>query len=83
MSQTIDVTGLPPEAVLAVEVLVSVLRGEAKPGGEIPSRYWPDGPRDEATRKWVQQFQAWAERHPVRETMIDDDRGSIYDRSRE
>ena len=56
--QTIDVTGLPEEAVRAVESLVTLLRDRMPPaGGPAP---FPS--RDE----WVRAIRAWAASHPPR-----------------
>lgn len=74
----IDTTGLVPEAVVAVEVLVHVLRGDARRGIVFQSRYWPGGLPDEATKAWIESFRVWSENHPVWETLIDDDRETIY-----
>lgn len=66
--QTIDVTGLSPEAVRAVESFVGLLR----PKGEIrsPNVDDPDG--------WVKSLRKWAESQPTRATAFDDGRESIY-----
>ena len=77
MSQTIDVTGLSPDAIRAVEVLVGILREKATPVGEPHSPTRP-GPPEETPEQWVARFRAWCESHPKRDVLIDDDRESIY-----
>ena len=83
MPQTIDVTGLPPEAVRAVEVLVVMLREKATPASGSQPSYWPGPPPGETAEEWIARMRAWSESHPKRDIVIDDDRGSIYDRSTE
>ena len=80
MQQTIDVSGLTPEAVKAVERIVDVLR-ENPPSSATGSTYWPGPPPGETAEQWIARFSAWTESHPKRDIVIDDDRGSIYDRS--
>ena len=85
MPQTIDVTGLPPDAIRAVEVLVSLLRAKAEPETTpAPSLRLPNGPGPLGDpEEWVKWWYAWCDSHPKRDIEIDDDRGSIYDRSTE
>ncbi|MBY0514399.1 MAG: hypothetical protein K2P78_10860 [Gemmataceae bacterium] len=79
MTQTIDVTGLSPEAVRVVEEVVGLLRG--RPAAATPPPYWPGPPQGETAEEWVTRFRTWAASHPKRDIVIDDDRDSIYDRS--
>jgi hypothetical protein len=83
--QTIDVTGLSPEAVRAVQALVETFRKQAAqpavPPAAPASTYWPGPPPGETAEEWIARLRAWAESHPKRDIEIDDDRGSIYDRS--
>jgi hypothetical protein len=70
MTRTIDVTGLPEEAIHAVESLVSVLRGRA----ESPDKRVPFSSREE----WVKAIRAWAGNHCPQATAADWSRESIY-----
>lgn len=70
--RTIDVTGLPDEAIRAVELLVSHLRGhqqQERLGGttQFSSR-----------EEWARATEQWAEGHPKRDTLADDSREAIY-----
>jgi hypothetical protein len=68
--RTIDVTGLPEEAVHAVESLVSQLRGEfPRFGGAITFA---------SHEAWSRALHEWIESHPRRGTLADDSRESIY-----
>lgn len=58
MSQTIDITGLTPDGVRAVESLVGLLRNQSAPPTIAP-------PPDETREEWVKRFQAWVESHAV------------------
>jgi hypothetical protein len=70
--QTIDVTGLSAEAVQAVEVLVSQLKGQQQADqqdaiGSLPSY-----------EAWSKALREWVDSHPRRDTLADDSRESIY-----
>jgi hypothetical protein len=65
----IDVTGLPEEAIRAVESVVSVLRGQPGTAG---------GPTHSSREEWAEAIQAWAENHPRIQKPADDSRESIY-----
>jgi hypothetical protein len=69
--RSIDVTGLPEEAIRAVELLVSLLRGQQQDrlGGttQFSSR-----------EEWARATEQWAEGHPKRDTLADDSREAIY-----
>lgn len=69
--RSVDVTGLPGEAVRAVELLVSQFRVQqpARLGGTTPFS---------SRQEWAEAARAWAESHPARETPADDSRESIY-----
>jgi hypothetical protein len=68
-TRSIDVTGLPEEAVRAVELYVSQLRSQQVAG--VPSAF--------ASRaEWAKAVRQWAESHPRRETLADDSRETIY-----
>ena len=69
MSQTIDVTGLPPEAVTVVESLVNLLRSR-----DIPAPTPQTDPE-----AWSRALRRWAESHPKRDIVIDDSRATIYE----
>lgn len=72
-ARSIDVTGLPEDAVRAVELLVSQLRGQPYPPGErggiasFPSY-----------ESWSKALREWAGSHPKRDTLADDSRETIY-----
>src|SRR5262245_51325869 len=75
-SRSIDVTGLPEEAIRAVELLVSHLRGQgaARPSGAFSSY-----------EEWAKEFHAWMEEVAARAGryppgfMVDDSRETIYE----
>ena len=76
MQQPIDVSGLPPESVRAVNNLVDVLREPAKHVDAdavegIPPSQWP-------YEEWYKWFRAWIDSHEKREITIDDSREKIY-----
>lgn len=80
MPQTIDVTGLPPEAIRVVESLVGMLR--KSPPEEAPQPTSNNVPPSQLPyEEWAKWFRAWVDSHPKRDIVIDDDRESIYDRS--
>jgi hypothetical protein len=72
-ARSIDVTGLPDDAVRAVELLVSQLRAHQPPPtergrtGSFPSY-----------EEWSKALREWAGSHPKRETLADDSREMIY-----
>lgn len=67
--RSIDVTGLPEEAVRDVERYVAQLRGRQV--AAVPAQF----PSREA---WAQAVRRWAECHPRRDTLADDSRETIY-----
>ena len=68
-TRSIDVTGLPEEAIRAVQSVVSLLRTpQAGSGPGFASR-----------DAWVQAIRRWAESHPKQATDADWSRESIYD----
>lgn len=66
MSQTIDVTGLPPEAIRAVESLVGLLRAR------------PDAAPAASAEEWIKALREWASSHPRQTHYVDDSREAIY-----
>ena len=64
----IDVTGLPEEAIRALQSVISVLRGQA--GAESPSFA--------SREEWAKAIKQWAESHPQIDKPADDSRESIY-----
>ena len=69
--RSIDVTGLPDEAVAAVERLVALLK-QAPPGqGGLPASF---SSRDE----WRKAIRDWADSQQPRNTSADWDRDGIY-----
>jgi hypothetical protein len=79
MAQTIDVTGLSPEAVRVVETLVGMLREKANPADAIPPHTGAVPPSQLPYEEWVKWFRAWCESHPKRDIVIDDSRETIYE----
>ncbi len=69
LPRTIDVTGLPEEAIRAVESLVGLLRGRASlaPVSPFSSR-----------QEWIQAIRAWAGSHEPQALGADWSRESIY-----
>jgi len=67
--RSIDVTGLPEEAVQAVEALVSQLRGQTTTQG---------GASFSSREEWVKAIRAWAASHQPEATSADWSRESIY-----
>jgi hypothetical protein len=84
MSQTIDVTGLSPEAIRQVQQLVDEIRSKppAPPRAAEPAKmpFWTGPVPSQDSPEWIDWLRAWSESHPKRVVEIDDDRGSIYDR---
>ncbi len=67
--RSVDVTGLPEEAVRAVELYVAQLRGHQIPVVPAPFRSYAE---------WARAVREWAESHPKRDTLADDSREAIY-----
>lgn len=80
MTRTINATGLSEKALETVQALVASLREKAPGWGDTGLGVGP-APTGEAAEDWIKRLRAWAESHPKRDIEIDDDRGSIYDRS--
>jgi hypothetical protein len=68
-TQSIDVTGLPEEAVRAVELYVSLLRRQQAAG--MPTHF-------RSREEWAKAVREWAESHPKRDTLANDSRETIY-----
>lgn len=84
MTQTIDVTGLPPEVIRALQEQLDAYRTPPPAPPEEPRKpFWTGPVPPQSSPEWIKWFHAWAASHPKREgpVEIDDDRGSIYDRS--
>ena len=79
MQQTIDVTGLSPEAIRAVQTLIDAFRKQAAQPPAPPSTYWPGPPPGETAEEWIARLRAWSEGHPKRDIEIDDSRETIYE----
>jgi hypothetical protein len=76
-ARSIDVTGLPDEAIAAVEQLVSYLRRQqGGPNGANPRFAVEEWPR--AFDAWMAEVQARAGRYPPG-FIVDDSRESIYE----
>lgn len=67
-SNTIDVTGLSPEALYLVQGLVNLLR-------KVPQTIPPNIADPEA---WERALRSWIDSHPKRDIVIDDSRETIY-----
>jgi hypothetical protein len=65
--RTVDVTGLPDEAVKAVETLVTSFRQQASNGTSLSSY-----------EDWTRSLRAWAGSHPPVTHSVDWSRESIY-----
>ena len=72
-TQSIDVTGLPEEAIRAVQSLVSLLKTPRAPAGFAFA----------SPEEWIRAIREWAESHPASDTTADWSRESIYDGERE
>jgi hypothetical protein len=68
-TRLIDVTGLPEEAIKALQAIVTLLRGKERYGGtqSFASR-----------EEWIKAIQDWADSHRKIDTQLDDSRESIY-----
>jgi hypothetical protein len=70
-TKSIDVTGLPDEAVWALQSLVSALRSHQPPRhGQIGSFA--------SYEEWSKALREWVQSHPKRDTLADDSRETIY-----
>lgn len=69
LSRSIDVTGLPDDAIRAVEFYVSLLRDQQAAG--VPAQF-------PAREEWAKAVREWAESHPKRGALADDSRETIY-----
>jgi hypothetical protein len=71
-TRSIDVTGLPEEAIRAVESLVSLLRGQqGATATAVP-------PAFSSREEWIKAIREWAESHKPQGTSADWSRESIY-----
>jgi hypothetical protein len=66
--RTIDVSGLPEEAIRAVESIVTLLRPKGQAASMPPS-----------VEEWSRALRAWAASHPRLDQAADDSRESIYE----
>jgi hypothetical protein len=64
----IDVTGLPEEAIRALQSFIAVLRGQTGTGS----------PSFLSREEWARAIKQWAENHPKIDKPADDSRDSIY-----
>ena len=69
MSQTIDVTGLPPPVVQGIQELVDTLR----------SSLGPELSNGESPAKWIRRWHEWTASHPRISTPADDSRDRAYE----
>jgi hypothetical protein len=67
-ARTIDVTGLPEEAIQAMQSLVALFRTHPEEGG----------PAFSSREEWARAVRAWAESHQPGATSADWSRESIY-----
>ena len=70
---TLDVSGLPPEAVRHLQELADQLRATHAPPPAAPR------PPDETPEERVARFNEWVASHVSRNPNMDDSRDSIYD----
>ena len=68
LKREIDVTGLPEEAIRALQSVISVLRGQV--GAESPSFL--------SREEWAKAIKQWAEGHPRIDKPADDSRETVY-----
>ena len=71
MSRSVDVTGLPDEAIAAVENLVSEFKERSTRENDVPS---PFSSREE----WRTAIREWASSHSAGESRADWSRESAY-----
>jgi hypothetical protein len=69
-TRSIDVTGLPDEAVRAVESVVSLLRGRLAPQPGLAPFPSPE--------QWIRAIRQWAQSHQPQGTSADWGREGIY-----
>ena len=69
IQRSIDLDGLPEEAIHVVESLVSLLKSQSGLA-ESKARLSPE--------EWVQNLEEWAASHPRLDRVADDSRESIY-----
>jgi hypothetical protein len=70
--QSLDVTGLPQEAIRALEALVAAWRHQQQPS-DAQRPLW-QAPYEE----WSKALREWANSHPKRDTFADWSRETIY-----
>jgi hypothetical protein len=71
MTRSVDVTGLPDEAVAAVEQLVAVLKRQVGLETGLPPGFC-------SREEWRKAIREWAESHVPGNNSADWDRESIY-----
>lgn len=71
--RSIDVTGLPDEAVRALEALVATWQKQVRPAQPQELPLW-----QRSHEEWSRALREWGESHPRREILADDSRESIY-----
>jgi hypothetical protein len=69
--RVLDLTGLPDDAIAAVEQLVAVLKKQSVPKPDVPA---PFGSREE----WRRAFREWAETPRSLNNAAEWDRETIY-----
>ena len=68
LKRNIDVTGLPEEAIRAVQSVISAFREQTGAGS----------PGFSSREEWAKAIKRWAESHPMIDKPADDSRESIY-----
>ncbi len=66
---SIDLVGLPSEAIRVVESLVSLLKAQSG---------LPESKARLSSEEWVKNLEEWAASHPRLDRVLDDSRESIY-----
>ena len=66
---SLDLTGLPDEAIRAIESLVSLLKARAS---------LPESTARLSPEEWTRSLLEWAKSHPQLDGVLDDSRESIY-----
>jgi hypothetical protein len=77
-TRSIDVTGLPEEAIRTLETLINLLRSRAvPPDQEAP--HLGGTQRFSSREEWMAAIREWAESHPRTPSEADWSRESIYE----
>ncbi|MBY0523548.1 MAG: hypothetical protein K2R98_09110 [Gemmataceae bacterium] len=70
--RSIDVTGLPEEAIRTLEAQVAAIRQQAQAHAAQPPLW------ERSHEEWSKALREWVESHPKCDHFVDDSRESIY-----